>query len=496
MLKVEKGFFRMLHYVIWVKSIDASPVQGKLRGFKAVHCPTGSRVKFHSIEDWKIFGFIKKLLKHGPSHTAGLDEQQFTVIPRAEHGISRDAINPNALKVLYRLNRAGYEAYLVGGGVRDLLLGFKPKDFDVATNAHPEQIQALFRNCRLIGRRFRLAHIYFHDGVIEVATFRARHDLAEGDRHTTETGMILRDNIYGTLADDAWRRDFTINALYYNIANFSVIDYTEGMTDIKHHLIRMIGDPVQRYHEDPVRMLRAVRLAAKLNCSIEPATGAPINQLAGLLQNVPAARLFEEIVKIYLSGKAKASFELLRQYGLFAILFPQTEARLVGAEGEIYLKMLTAANDNADQRAAEGKSLNPAFLLAVLLWGPLQKVIQENLEAGIKPFPALIDAMEKVLHTQQHALNLPKRLTIIVKEIWILQYRIELRQSRRTLSIFYHQRFRAAYDYLLIRSQAGEPVQDLAEWWQKFQATDEEGQQGMLSELQRSQRHTRTRRKH
>lgn len=437
------------------------------------------------------------MLNNGSSQDSGSDdEQRFTVIPRAEHGISRDGINPNALKVLYRLHRAGYQAYLVGGSVRDLLLGFKPKDFDVATDAHPEQIQDLFRNCRLIGRRFRLAHVYFHDGVIEVATFRARHDSGEGDRHTTETGMIVRDNIYGSVADDAWRRDFTINALYYNIADFSVVDYTNGMADIKQHLIRMIGDPVQRYHEDPVRMLRAVRLAAKLSCNIESATAAPITTLAGLLQNVPAARLFEEIVKIYIGGRAKASFDLLRQYGLFAILFPQTEAGLVGAEGEIYLKMLAAANANADLRAQEGKSLNPAFLLAVLLWGPLQKVLQENLSAGVKPFPALIDAIEKVLRTQQHALNLPKRLTLIVKDIWILQYRMGLRQSRRTLGIFYHQRFRAAYDFLLIRAEAGEAVQDLADWWQQFQATDEAGQQEMLSNLQRSQRHPRTRRKH
>lgn len=446
-------------------------------------------------EDWKIFGFIKKLLKRGPGANHLSDDQAFVITPRSAHGISRDAINPNAVKVLYRLHRAGYQAYLVGGGVRDLLLGFKPKDFDIATNAHPEQIQSLFRNCRLIGRRFRLAHVYFHDGVIEVATFRAcPDDVVEGDRHTTETGMIVRDNIYGTLADDAQRRDFTINALYYNIADFSVVDYTHGMADIKQHLIRMIGDPIQRYHEDPVRMLRAVRLAAKLNCSIEPATAAPINQLAGLLQNVPAARLFEEIVKIYLSGKAEASFNLLRQYGLFAILFPQTEAGLVGHDGAIYLNMLTAANANADLRAAEGKSLNPAFLLAVLLWGPLQRMVQEGINAGIKPFPALIEAMEKVLRMQQHALNLPKRLTIIVKEIWILQYRMGLRQSRRMLSIFYHPRFRAAYDFLVIRAQAGEAVQDQAAWWEQFQTKDEEGQQGMLRDLQRSQR-PRTKRK-
>lgn len=411
------------------------------------------------------------------------------ITPRSEHSISREKISSNALKVLYRLQQGGFDAYLVGGGVRDLLLGLKPKDFDVATNAHPEQIQALFRNCRLIGRRFRLAHIYFKDGIIEVATFRAQENASTGDRHTSETGMIIRDNIYGTLESDAWRRDFTINALYYNIADFSVVDFAEGMRDLKHRLIRIIGDPVKRYHEDPVRMLRAVRFAAKLDLKIHADSEQPIFEFNGLLLNVPPARLFEEIVKIFFNGAALASFGLLRHYGLFALLFSQTEACLVdGKAAKIFHQLLIIALTQADQRFMQGKTLNPAFLFAVLLWEPLQRAIQQYQQNGMKLFPALHLAMEKVIQRQNKSLNLPRRYTTVTKEIWLLQFRLVQRIGNRANAILHHPRFRAAYDLLELRNKAGDPVSELSDWWTKFQVDDETIRQNMLSELHRSHR--------
>lgn len=444
-----------------------------------LHCPQLKRRK-------SIIRFLKKVIYR---QIKKINVPKAKITPRSGHDISREKISSNALKVLYRLQQGGFDAFLVGGSVRDLLLGLKPKDFDVATNAHPEQIQALFRNCRLIGRRFRLAHIYFRDGIIEVATFRAQEDDSTGDRHTSETGMIIRDNIYGTLESDAWQRDFTINALYYNIADFSVVDFAGGMRDLKHRLIRMIGDPIKRYHEDPVRMLRAVRFAAKLGLKIHQESEQPIFEFSGLLLNVPPARLFEEIVKIFFNGSALASFDLLRHYGLFALLFSQTEACLVDDKAaKIFHQLLIIALTQADQRFAQGKTLNPAFLFAVLLWEPLQRVIRQYQQNGMKLFPALHLAMEKVIQRQNKSLNLPRRYTTVTKEIWLLQFRLAQRVGKRISSVLYHARFRAAYDLLELRSKAGEPVSELSDWWTKFQVDDETVRQNMLSELHRSHR--------
>src|SRR5690606_33324797 len=256
------------------------------------------------------------------------------IIPRAEHPISRANISSNALKVLYRLKNAGYSAFIVGGGVRDLLLGRHPKDFDVVTDALPEEVDRLFRNCRLIGRRFRLAHVRFGRDVVEVATFRATGNGEDDARLHDETGRILRDNVYGTIDEDVWRRDFTVNALYYNIADFTLWDYTTGLEDIKSRTLRLIGDPETRYREDPVRMLRAVRLAAKLDFTIAPGTAEPIPRLAPLLADVPPARLFDEVLKLFQSGHAVRSFDLLREHGLFGYLFPRTEEIFRGDDGE------------------------------------------------------------------------------------------------------------------------------------------------------------------
>lgn len=415
------------------------------------------------------------------------------IISRADHCISRKNINDNALKVLYRLRESGYAAYLVGGGVRDLLLGLHPKDFDVATDAHPEQVQNIFRNCRLIGRRFRLAHVYFRDGVIEVATFRAameEGDALEGERRHSDAGMIVRDNVYGTLQEDAWRRDFTINALYYNIADFSVVDFTSGMADLQQRVIRMIGDPSKRYHEDPVRMLRAVRFAAKLDFVIEPDTGKPIFALAGLLQNVPVARLFEEILKLYAHGKSLASFQMLRHYGLFALLFPQTETCLVDISAEILPPLLMQAFQDADTRWQQNKSLHPAYLFAVLLWLPLQKSIKACETEGMRFFPAMFAAIEKVIRQQNKSLQVPRRLAAVIKEIWVVQYRLSqvMRYSKRAEAMLHHPRFRAAYDFLLLRAKAGEPVAEVCDWWTQFQIADESQRKEFLQKIRKTKK--------
>lgn len=373
--------------------------------------------------------------------------------------------------------------------MRDLILGLHPKDFDVATNAHPEQIQQTFRNCRLIGRRFRLAHIYFKEGIIEVATFRAKTDESLGDRHISETGMIIRDNIYGTLQDDAWRRDFTINALYYNIMDSSIVDYTGGMDDLKQRIVRVIGDAVKRYHEDPVRMLRAIRLSAKLNCKIHEDSEKPIFELAGLLQNVPGARLLEEILKIYTGGKSRLSFQLLRQHGLFSVLFPQTEACLIN-HGKQYENFIMETFSHADRRVSQNKSLHPAFMFAVLLWPPLKNAIEKHQAEGMKFFPALHAAMEKIIHQQNKSMQIPRRLTLVVREIWIMQYRLSepQRYQKRIHAMFHHQRFRAAYDFLMLRATAGEAVSDVCEWWTTFQSINEDERNKMIHQLRSRKR--------
>jgi poly(A) polymerase len=383
------------------------------------------------------------------------------IIPQTQHNLSKNKINTNALKVLYQLKKGGFDAYLVGGCVRDLLLGLEPKDFDIATNAAPEEVRKLFRNCRLIGRRFRLAHIYFGRQIIEVATFRGKTQ-----HHHPETGMILRDNIYGTIEEDAWRRDFTINALYYNSKDFSIVDFTGGMQDLNNKIIRIIGEPEQRYHEDPVRILRALRLSAKLNFALDPATKKPIKNLVGLLQNVPRARLFDELLKWFASGHSFATFKLLRKYGLFAVLFTQTEAVLTN---EQHMRFVAQGFINTDQRIAEQKSLNPAFLFAVLLWQSLQNKIIQYQRQRLRLFPAIHQAVQEVLHQQTEHVAIPLRFKRMIKEIWLLQYRLQQKNPKKTTQIMQQPRFRAAYDFLLLRAEAGEKVKALANLWTQVQ---------------------------
>lgn len=375
--------------------------------------------------------------------------------------------------MLYRLKGAGYDAYLVGGGVRDMLLGREPKDFDVATNARPEEVKKLFRNCLLIGRRFRLAHVRFEDEIIEVATFRAQGDGASDGEARTETGRILRDNVYGTLEEDAWRRDFTINALYYNIQDFSVVDFAEGMADLQAGVLRLIGQPEQRYREDPVRMLRAVRFAAKLGFRVHPESEAPIFQFAHLLEDIPAARLFDEILKLFLGGCAVQSFELLRHYGLFAYLFPQTEACLAKEREGFPMTLLVRALRNTDSRIAEGKPVTPAFLYAALLWEPLRQAMAEQEAHGVGEIQALQEAAHAVESQQLARTSLPKRFAVPMREIWVFQSRLTRITGLRPIKLLEHPRFRAAYDFMLLRAEAGEDLGELTQWWTEFQGLDE-----------------------
>jgi len=388
--------------------------------------------------------------------------------------------------VLYRLKNAGYQGFLVGGGVRDLLLGREPKDFDIATDASPDEVRSLFRNCRLIGRRFRLAHIMFGREIIEVATFRAQagDDSAEdGGIEVEESGRLLRDNVFGTLEEDAWRRDFTINALYYNIEDFSVADYTNGMADIEAGLLRIIGEPEQRFREDPVRMLRAVRFAAKIGFRIDEASETKVFELGHLLDDIPAARLFDEVLKLFFGGCALQTFELLRHYNLFQYLFPQTEDELAEEENHFPHTMLMRALQNTDDRIAQGKPVTPAFLYAALLWEPVRQEWLLRQEEGVPEQPALTQAAQEVISLQLECTSLPRRFSTPMQEIWAMQPRLAKRSGKRAYRLLEHPRFRAAYDFLLLRAEAGEVGQDLADWWTSFQEVDDEQRKVMVRKL-------------
>ncbi len=408
-------------------------------------------------------------------------------IIRAAHSVSRNQISKSALKVLYQLNQAGYQAFLVGGCVRDLLLKRTPKDFDVATNARPEEVQALFRNCRLIGRRFLLAHVHFgrenSREIIEVATFRARHDSDNEGEGLVINGRIVRDNVYGTINEDAWRRDFTINALYYDISDFSLLDYANGMADIQAGIIRLIGDPILRYQEDPVRMLRAARFAAKLGFSIEPQTAAPIYQLRHLLDGIPKARLFEEILKLFMTGHGLQSFEQLRKFGLFAQLFPQVET---GFSDKSALQMVRQALQSTDLRIERQQSVNPAFLLAALLWHPLLKLLPQFQNQGLNEQEALVQAAQKALNIQTKTIVIPRRLTTQMLEIWLLQPRLMKRSKnrRQRQSLLENPRFRSGYDFIFLRGQAGDTeAREVAHWWSQLTSHDAHSRDDALNAL-------------
>ncbi|MDH5611571.1 MAG: polynucleotide adenylyltransferase PcnB [Gammaproteobacteria bacterium] len=395
------------------------------------------------------------------------------IIPRAEHGISRKNIDESALKVLYGLHKAGYQAHLVGGAVRDLLLGQRPKDFDVATDATPEQVKALFRNCRLIGRRFRLAHIHFGRHIIEVATFRGHHGDSQSG-HQDDSGRILRDNVYGDIEQDVWRRDFTVNALYYNIADFSVIDYVGGYEDVKQGRLRLIGDPDERYREDPVRMLRVIRFSAKLSFSIDESCQRFIRDQGAILRDVPAARLYEEVLKLFHAGHAIKSFCGLREYFLLEHLFPEAAVALDG--NEVALKFLQLAMQSTDERIHQNMPVTPAFLFAALLWAPLQVRTEKLLAKGEPHSLALQKSASALVSEQVRHVSIPKRFTMVMRDIWALQSRFSYRTGKRVDSVFEHPKFRAGYDFLCLRAQAGEISEKDCQWWTEFQKNSPEAQ--------------------
>lgn len=412
-----------------------------------------------------------------------------TIIPRDMHPVSRRNISDNALKVINRLNSQGYEAYLVGGCIRDLYLDLHPKDFDVATNASPEDVRRLFRNSRLIGRRFKLVHVLFGRDMIEVATFRANHEQHHGrekSRHS-DSGRILRDNVYGTMEDDAMRRDFTVNALYYDGRDFSVVDFCNGVEDIRTGTLRLIGDPVTRYHEDPVRMLRAVRFAAKLNFSMAPETEQPISELGQLLRDIPSARLFDEVLKLLQSGHGVRTFELLREYQLFAPLFPATDHALNEALNEqdkhVY-SLIIESLKSTDRRVKQNRPVTPAFLFAALLWAPMRRLARELMDnQGMPPVPAFQQASMTVITNQCNHTAIPRRFSLMVRDIWDLQIRLERRQPKLIESLLEHPRFRAAYDFLVLREQSGENLSAAGQWWTEIQELDEHGRHAMIRSL-------------
>ena len=409
------------------------------------------------------------------------------VLNARQHNLARDRISRNAVNVVERLQKAGYQAYAVGGCVRDLMLDFDPKDFDVATSATPEQVRAEFRNARIIGRRFKLVHVHFGREIIEVATFRANHpeiddedNPQQSSRH--ESGRILRDNVYGSLEDDAQRRDFTINALYYDPVTERILDYAHGVPDIRNRQIRLIGDPTQRYQEDPVRMLRAVRFAAKLDFDIERHTAEPIKRLAPLLRDIPSARLFDEVLKLFLSGYAEHTFELLLQYDLFAPLFPAAGAAL-RQQPDYAGKLIRQALINTDDRIEQGKPVTPAFLFAALLWPALPARVLRLQEQGMPPIPAMQEAAHSLIVEQCQRTAVPKRFTIPIREIWDMQERLPRRQGKRADLLLENPRFRAGYDFLLLRESAGEQTDGLGDWWTDYQEVSDSERRQMIRDL-------------
>jgi poly(A) polymerase len=420
--------------------------------------------------------------------------------------------------VLYRLRDAGFKAFLVGGCVRDLLIGLEPKDFDVATDALPEQVKKLFRNCRLVGRRFRLAHVFFGRETIEVATFRAASapsqaeeplpdadpedgeapeideplpaeiaevtaPLGDTERLFDESGRILRDNVYGTIDDDVWRRDFTANALYYNIADFSLWDYVGGFEDIQSRSLKLIGDPEKRYREDPVRMLRAARFEAKLSFHLDASTAEPFERLRYLLSAVPPARLFDETLKLFLSGHGEQSLEVLRRRGLFAALLPETDAYLNAHRGGLVEKLLIAGLRNTDARVKAEKSVTPTYLFALLLYGPIAKAIESSPPEKWHELDTILDACDRAIREAQSHLSLPRRFALGVREMFALQPRLEHPRGRRALRVLEHPRFRAAYDLLMLRAEHGLASTDIAQWWARLQEVNPDERDRMVDEV-------------
>ncbi len=384
-----------------------------------------------------------------------------------EHSIDYGLICEGALDVISQLHATGFKAYIVGGGVRDLLLDLHPKDFDIATDATPEDVRQLFDNSRIIGRRFRIVHVYFEGGFTEVATFRAANTASVNTQ-----GRIIADNTFGNIEEDAFRRDFTVNALFYDSEKNQILDLVDGLQDIDAKLLRVIGDPDLRFREDPVRMLRAVRLATKLNFEIEKSAKDAIFRLGCLLSEVPSARLFDEMIKLFHGGFGLKTYQALREFDLFRHMFPLTE-QVLEQEANTFTNLVKLALENTDERIRSGKSVTPAFLYAVFLWGPMRKLSKQLELDGITPQVAHDASVKDTILSQLPFTSIPKRFSYSMRDIWNLQYRFYRRRGKRAYQLFEHDRFRAAYDFLCLRASAGEPVDELCEWWTVFQDVDD-----------------------
>jgi poly(A) polymerase len=409
------------------------------------------------------------------------------VISVAKHGVRRESISHGARKVCEGLHQAGHPAYVVGGAVRDLLLGVKPKDYDVATGASPDEVHRLFRRSRLIGRRFKIVHVMFGAETVEVSTFRAG-DASDTDEH----GRVLRDNVFGTREEDAARRDFTVNSLYYDPVDETILDFHDGLRDLKKKSVRIIGDPLARYREDPVRMLRAVRFAAKLGFDIDAQTFAPISGMAKLLDNVPPARLFDEMLKLLMSGHAVPCVKQLRSAGLHHGVLPLLDVILEQPLGKKFVMLALA---QTDERVQKGKRVSPAFLFASLLWHEVLAEWKKQQKAGQRPLPALHAAMDAVIDIQSEKLAIPRRFTSIMKDIWSLQPRLEQRSGKRPYALLEHEQFRAGFDFLLIRAASGECEAELGEWWERFQHASPEKRDGLLLAAPSGEKRPRARRR-
>jgi len=435
-----------------------------------------------------ITKFIKRILRRDPmvrhtvAHTSGAPKR----VPKKSHRIDPHLLSKNAVKVTDTLQQAGYDAFIVGGAVRDLALGIGPKDFDVATNATPEQVQKLFRKARLIGRRFQIVHVtFFGKGqpeIIEVSTFRAL--LENAGEHVAENGRILRDNVWGSQHEDAARRDFTINAMYYDPATETVLDYHGGMADMEKKTLRMIGDPAKRYREDPIRMLRAIRFAAKTGFTLDAATSAPIAKLGKLIHDVPSARLFDEILKLLMSGYSWAAIQGLKDAGLHHGLLPLLDHILDNkADSKEANDFVRIALANTDERIQSGKSVSAGFLFATLLWPDLLSNWKKNIAKGVSNIPALHDAMDETIASQSSGMVIQRRFESDMREIWSMQPRFEKRVGRYPYRLIESPRFRAGYDFMLLRCATGEKNPALGEWWTNFIEADPSGQEGLMASV-------------
>ncbi len=423
-----------------------------------------------------IRALINRWFKRGAEGPRAAIREKPRRLKASAHGIDPSRVADAAMRTCSGLREAGYQAWIVGGGVRDLMLGLIPKDFDVATNATPDQVRAIFRRSRIIGRRFQIVHVMFGRETIEVSTFRAIQDEAETDEH----GRVLRDNVWGSQAEDAARRDFTINALYYDPVDDVLLDYHDGVRDLKRRLLRIIGDPAQRFREDPVRMLRVARFVAKLGFSIEPKTQAPIREMAGLISNVPAARLFDEMLKLLVSGHALACLHELRREGLHHGLLPMLDVILEQPDGE---RFVTTALERTDQRVLAGKPISPGYLFASLLWQPVRTRWAAACAEGEPSIPALATAIELTLDEQAEQLAIQRRHMGDMREIWMMQPRFERRTGRSPYALLEHLRFRAGYDFMLMRCDAGELDPDIGRWWSDFIDADGAARQALIAEV-------------